>query len=433
MNSAEKVNRLRQFSQSATMILVCRLAGLAFSLLVAPVLARVLGPEDRGETAAAISILLMLPIVLAYGTPIAVRRAFAKSNDDGERTLRTARLFSFFPAALTAAIAFPVSLILLPGLSTDAKTAFLIAAPLCVLTGGLWICNTSMMIGRGKTLQYALISVLPTISYSLIVIALWLAGVLTVASVIWAQLFSYALTFVASQRAVRVRISGPRIGFRNLLRGSRSFAGGQIAETASFRLDQALVLPLIGAHGSGLYAVSVTIALLPYMLGQSVASTIFRQASHEAVGIGSEHRAAALIRVSFALGLISALFLAVLVPWLIPIAFGEDYVGAIVPTWIGLGGAIALTVTQGCGTLLVVRNHGWGMTLAQVVGLAIATGLLIALSPSFGVIGASAASAVGYALTTFVMLHRLKIPARYLWPRPTDAKSLGTLFTRGRF
>jgi O-antigen/teichoic acid export membrane protein len=428
--------RLRLLSESASIIIVSRLGGVLLSLMSVPILARVLGPEGRGQSAAAISIILLLPVLLSYGTPILTRQAFAQTGHLGEPLLRAIRVYATAAGAATAVLALPLSWLLLPGLSVSASVAFCVSLPIAVTSGILWICNASVMIGRKESLRYAVVIVLPSFVLSISVIILWGLGSLTVASAIWAQLASYVATFIVSHLLVRVSLAGGRSPVHSLLRESSKFAGGQIAEAASFRLDQALVLPLLGAHQAGLYSIAATIALLPYSIGQAIAAATFRQASaesHSENGESSQPQSELLLRIALIVGFASSIGLGLLVPWVIPAVFGEDYAGAVIPTWIGLFGAVALVVAQSADTLLVVRNQGWRMTIAQVAGLFAALVLLFVLGLPFGILGASIASVIGYLITTVMLLRWLGVTGKSFFVKRSDWTSIRRLLSVGKY
>lgn len=418
-----------RFSRSASPVLLFRALGILFSFAASPILARSLGPAARGEAAAAITIMITLPIVLSLGIPVVVRRAFAIADDPGARALRTARIFAIAAGVAAIPLALIATSALFPAMTEDARIAFLIATPISAVSGFLWILNANTLVGRGSTFGYALVSVTPTVIYSVALGTLWALGLLTLSTALLAQGFSYLLNVVVSGALVRVPLRGPRVSMRSLAKDGAKYAGSQIAEAASYRLDQVLALPLLGASQAGLYAVASTISLLPSLAGQAIAASAFRQATKHAQA-GTVSNEAVLIRASLLVGVIFAVPLGLVTPIALPLIFGQEYSASIPAVFFGLLGAIAITATLASGTLLVARNFGWRLSIAQICGVAVGVTLLFILR-GLGSNGAAIASSAGYITSAVVTIAALRVPFRSLAPQRRDFHSIFTLFTKG--
>ncbi|MDQ4214248.1 oligosaccharide flippase family protein [Microbacterium sp. ASV81] len=369
-----------------------------------------------------ISAILLLPVLLSFGSPTVLRVAAAGDEVAISQHVRSVRLLAVLSATVTGCgvlVAFPF---LQSQLSSSVVLSFAIALPVCVLTGILWIGDSSVLIGRGETVQYALTLAAPSVSFAGAVTALWATGALSVASSLWAQVFSYVVTLALSSTFVRARLTGTKTPVLRLLRLGGRFAPGQIAEAASYRLDQILVLPVIGAYAAGNYAISVTIALLPDFVAQVVSAAAFRQSARD-------HRDGAtdgvrLVRLLALVGLLAAVPLAIAAPWGIELVFGTEFSDAVVPTLIGLGGAVFLATSQGCVALLSIHGRGWLISFAQAGGLVVSIVLLFVLGPLLGATGAAIASSIGYLLSTSVLLIGLRSRWLDLALRPSDFKAL---------
>ena len=63
-------------------IALANVAASAIALITAPIIARSIGAAGRGETAAALAAFALVPIVLAIGMPIELRRVWATARAD---------------------------------------------------------------------------------------------------------------------------------------------------------------------------------------------------------------------------------------------------------------------------------------------------------------------------------------------------------------
>src|SRR5689334_5155238 len=70
------IRRLQKFIRSDVpfQITIANFASLVFSFLTVPVIARAVGAEGRGETAAVVAAFVFVPVLLGLGIPLEVRR-----------------------------------------------------------------------------------------------------------------------------------------------------------------------------------------------------------------------------------------------------------------------------------------------------------------------------------------------------------------------
>jgi len=231
----------------------------------------------------------------------------------------------------------------------------------------------------------------------------------------------------------RVRLLGTRLPLRSCLREGGKFAGSQLSEAASYRLDQVIALPLIGAFDAGLYSVAATIALIPYAIGQAVGTAVFSHVARAENDTDRVHRTAVAMRIGFISGGVTAGLLALASPLLVPIIFGHEFVGAVVPTLWSLVGSVAVVISYVAASTFTASGRGWLMTVAQLSGLAVGIGGLFVLAPLLGAVGASIASSAGFWVCAIICLARLGVPFGGLVPRLSDVRATVGLFTHGRF
>lgn len=402
-----------------------RIASSSLSLINAPLIARALGPDGRGETAAAIAAFFLVPILLSIGVPLEVRRLAASMTF--EPLIRCARLI--------ALCAFPLAVLL--GLALDKlffgplegpEHAILVAgvgmAPLMIS----WMCDESVLIANERFRAVAVLQLTQPLVNTVLIVFGALGGQLTVTWVMLANLGGLVATAIVGWVTVRVTIRGPFYPVRRLIRGSVPFAGSSIAEAVSNRIDQLIALPLIGSFNSGLYAVAVTICTIPIGLAHALGAGEFRGIA----SIAPERRKPAqqgALRSSVAVGAIFCLTLAAASPYVISILFGDKFEGAVTSVWILLFGSVLMIGNYVGSMALVAGGLGFRMTSSQVVGAVIGLISLLILGPLWGANGASAAAVIGYLSTYIFLAFAIGGNPRDFFPKPSDfTRALRVLF-----
>lgn len=399
-----------------TLIMIGRIGSSALSLINAPLIAQALGPEGRGVTAAAIAAFFLVPILLSIGMPLEVRRLAALIQP--EPVIRSARVIAALMLPVAFCLGLLVNRLFFDSLS-DVQHLILI---LGVTLGPLmisWMCDESALIARERFRAVAFLQLTqPTINTVLIIIGMT-SGQLTVAWVMCANLAGLVATAVVGWTLVKVSLRGPRYSMPQLVRTSLPFSGSSIAEAISNRVDQIIVLPLIGSFSSGLYAVAVTIGTIPIGLAHALGASEFRSiaAAPSAARRDAQQQA---VRSSVAVGVVFCLLLAAATPLAIEVLFGQRFYGAITSVWILLSGSVFMIGNYVASTALVAGSSGLRMTSSQAAGATIGIGALILFGPSLGADGASIAATIGY-LSTFILLAiAIGGSATDFIPRPAD-------------
>jgi O-antigen/teichoic acid export membrane protein len=342
--------------------------------------------------------------------------------------MATARLYAALTIVPAAVIAIILHSTLFVQLSTTETIAFYISM-LCLPLSVSWATDVSVLITTKEFRRMAILGLVQSGIYFVIVLLAWLAGLLTVAGVVYAQLAGNAATFLlgiswVSSRHGRIR------SFGSLLREGLSLAGGQLADVATRRLDQVVALPLLGAAGAGLYSVAATIGSLPTPIAHAVGASAF----NDLVQATPEQKEAVVrtIRHSVFFGVLSAIALTIASLFLISIVFGEDFVGATPAAVILSIGSLFLTVGFNASMALAAQKRGAELTIIQVLGVVLGLVLFIPLGIWWGPTGAAVAMALSSCVTMIVLLRRLKISIVEVLPRRSDVSDAMRTLLHGR-
>ncbi|WP_334168824.1 lipopolysaccharide biosynthesis protein [Timonella senegalensis] len=407
------------FKDGPSLMVIGRLIATSLSFITAPIIARAIGPEGRGETASALAVFYLVPIVLAFGVPMEIRRLSAADN--GGAPVVVARLFALSSTLVAVPVALICSETVFQSFSDQANfvaTLGVATSPLTIL----WMNDTSVFIALGKFRAIAILQIVQPVIYLAGTLYFYARGSLSVETVLAAYLTgNFAVAVLGWVMVARVpRVRGPRLV--RLLHSSTKYSGSAIAEAASNRLDQVLMIPVLGVYQSGLYAVAVTVASIPAVLGQALGAVHFRAVAQAPVGARSRVLEVG-IRDGIALGLISVPLVGLGAVLGVPLLFGTGFreaVPATVVLSVGTGLTIAAYVTS---MMLGASGRGWLMTFAQLTALAVGMLALFALGPSFGAVGAAVASVVSALSLMLTLLLRGNMAKYVTLPKLSDVRS----------
>lgn len=407
-------------SNSVSLIAISRVGATALTLLSAPIIARSIGPEGRGETATALAAFALVPIIISLGIPLEIRRASVKGDD--KPIIRSARdicLVLFVPAGALSALLCYFIFASMPRSVVFVAALGVLAAPITVS----WLCDQSVLIARENYRGVAAIQLCQPVVYVSLIFGAMALDRISVAFVLSANLAGTLAASILGLWLCRASVRGRRTSRWSVLRAGVRYSGSAIAEAASNRFDQLLILPLIGAYGAGLYSIAVTISSIPLSVGHALGAHFFNtsaRASEALLGSVSSFAIRAGLIASGAFSLV----LCAVAPVLVPLVFGEEFGASTPAVLISLLGSVAMTTAYVGSMVLAAQGKGSLMTIAQLMSLT--TGLigLYSLAPHLGVVGASIASAVGYFVLLVVVICALRVRMRGLIPRADDVRSV---------
>lgn len=388
------------------------LGAAAFSLLNVLIVARVLGPEGRGEVA----YLNALATLTALVASLSLQEANANFAATYPR-LRQALAGNSLVFALglgSSGIAVVAALaIAVPGVRAGSSVALvavvLIAVPFIIVQGYLSLllradfrigaANAALlMVPLGAAAANGLLAVAGRLTVELAVIS-W---------VIFQAAAALLLLWHVVYRSVGVGPPDRVLARESLSFGVKTHASGVLA-FGSFRLDQLLVGSLAGPRELGLYSIAVAWAEVVFYLPSALALVV-RPYVVRGTAAEASRRASSAFRATAAATIPLALILVLGAPVLCIGAFGGEFTGSVADLQILAPGTIGVVALKLLGTTLVARGRPLLETIAVGVAFTATTGLDLVLIPPFGGAGAALASSLGYlaaGLATAVIFLRV--------------------------
>lgn len=423
-NPAHATRRPMSFAglaQGAGVHLAARVTAMTLALALMVAVAR-LGPAVQGAFALLLAVESVL-LTLCSGFGLALARRVSHHGDDPAAPLR-----AWLGVALAAGGAAAIALWTLGRIAPRAPYDMLVwlapAAPLLLLAptaSGLWL-------GRAQMARLAAPQVaLPLVALvALALITVWRGDAAGLRDVLLAWVASRVLVALgtaawALRDAPSVR-PAPRLHLRGDLGFVVAVGAANVVGVLNYRVPLFVVERSAGIDATGVYAVAVQVAELPWLLSAALSTAAYRRIG-ERDAARAARTALAAARWGVAAALAAAPLLALAAWALLPPLLGAAYAGAWWPLVLLLPGVVLYAAASALSAYFT--NHlGRPQWPAWIAALSLALNTLVCLwaVPRHGLAGAalstsaSYALAIGFALALF--LRATGLPLRALWRRP---------------
>jgi O-antigen/teichoic acid export membrane protein len=403
-----------------TTTLFAQVAILVFGALSGVVVARLLGPEGRGELAA----LTLWPTMLVSLATMGINQAIVFNTGRRRLTLSeiwtSSTIIGFGQSILVVIVGLPVISLALrhyPSGVRDLAFLFLAASPLIILGG----YPGNLLQGILDLSSFNLIRTIAPLVYTLGIALLFFLHRPVLRGVVCFQILGYGLALAIAYwilfKKEPIRIVWNGGACLSLINYGWKTQLGNVSSYVNRSADQLVLSLFVAPNELGVYAVAVTMAtavgLFPQAAGIVTLAAGSRSNPNEARKIIGHSFLASLLWLS-----IMCTLLFILAPALIKLLFGSAFAGSATACRILLPGSAALGLNQvlydGARSLGEPALPSYAEGFATVVTF---LGLW-AFLPKFGYIGAAIASTLAYVsslgLMLFLCRSRLRIALRDL-------------------
>lgn len=395
------------FSSEVMLTAGTNLVLAALGLATGVLLARLLGPEARGEFAA----IQMWPLFIVGLAPLGLPQAlvyFCSRAPEQSRSCLASALAVYLVAAVPCVgVGYWLAPLVLAAQSAAVVSAaqwYVVFLPLAALVGFL----LHPLQGSRQFVAWNLLRLAPGIAWLGLLITVLLANLASAGVLAAGHLATLALLLIPVGCIVAYRLTGSfrvqmSLSLAMLSYGLPTLATN-LVETLRSRLDQLLMAAFLGPGNLGLYAVAVAWSTSTQPLVAAIAAVVFpRVASSRTL----DKQVEAVMRGTHLAIVPSVLMTSVLIgvtPLAIPVLFGQEFVAAV-PAALLL---IVASTIGGINLVLASGIRGFGHPIAvlnaEVFGLAVSFGVLVLALPRLELLGAAIASLVGSATTACVLL-----------------------------
>ena len=384
-----------------------KLAMIALRLLRNVLLARILGPSERGLFALLSTLPDLISAATSGGLNSAVGYQAAKQRDLGLLLTQVLVYGSLLAGLLTllcvvlvrqfgADLAVTVQLGLLAWL-------LLLAVPMTVLKSGLLtLHNASGGVGAFNALR--LTESLAPLLLFLGLFWMWREQALEAALISW--LVGIALVVLLGLwwlgRQHRLRLRWDRSGQRELLAYSAKSHPDLLFQQLILRSDYLFIGALLGSTALGHYAMASAAAELLLIVPEAVTTPLMKRLLQQDAGM--ERLTPLALRLTATVMLGACLGMALIGQWLIVTLFGADYAPAYPALLALLPGLLGLCYASILRLDLLGKNRPGTVSLLMGAGATLNLLLNVLLIPTWGIVGAAAASSIAYLAVTVAML-----------------------------
>jgi O-antigen/teichoic acid export membrane protein len=385
-------------------------------LITAGLLARILGPGDRGVLAGAM--LWSTLIFAACGVPsvaaVTVRWSRAAAAVAQRRVLGASLWLVIGSTLLLVPLCMLVNRVLLrvfdhPG-AVAAGDVYLLSLPVGLLAG----CFMGVLLGTARHTVFWGARVAGATAYCLALTGLTASGRLTLLWCAGAALVGSCATLLVVGLAFFNREAPlPVSCFREVRRlGSFSITtnAAGLPYQLNMRFDQALLMLLVPSVVLGQYVIAFSWSSIVMLIGSGVSPVLLARSAAAAATRAPAEVEQVFARFRALVWIIGGVAgcAAAAGPLVIPLLFGAAFVPAVTPAVVLCFAAAMLSINLSLHEIARGFGHpGVGVT-AEIVGLVVAMTLLLLLARTHGATGAAVAALVGYATSCALLVRGLR-------------------------
>jgi O-antigen/teichoic acid export membrane protein len=388
--------RVRQMGTTLLSTGLISVAGIISGALVA----RLLGPSDRGLLAAIVLWPTIVATVGDLGGPSGYTYLSSARRDNipalignllGVSVVQSAILVAIgIPLAAWAMHTYPSALVI--------GVAFTIAyIPLNIIARYANALNQ----GAGRFAQFNAVRMTVQFVYVAAVVALFVIQTPRLDLIVGAIVVSnVAALVVAVGLLLRWRPYKPRVD-RKVLRATFAYGIraqiGNLNPMDNLQLDLAAVFLFLGPRAAGLYAIGLASTVVLRAAGTSLGMVAFPAVAGSNDATELREAFARSSRLAIVMLAPVAITLLAVAGFLVPLVYGNAFLDAVPAVRILILGAVAASLRRVLGDCLRGSGHPVAASLSEIASLVIGLPALALLVTPYGITGAAAAAGLSYA------------------------------------
>jgi O-antigen/teichoic acid export membrane protein len=416
----------RPAAAAISLLWLATLAGVGMVFLSQVLLARQLGPAGYGLLASSLATVTMMAPLAGFGLSQFRLKAYGSEGWGADRWLRPALRFS---AISTALAILSIVVWALFGGPVDATTrpVLLLLSPVIVGVFAIDLVGSKLRLEERHRALAGWQMLMPAGRLTVALLAVAIASMTARDVALGYALVALLVAALAAPQLAAMRRGemalkghGPRQqstatepdhaahepGVWQLWSQAWAYGLAAVLYPVFFQISTVLLKYLSGNAQAGRYGVALAVMTAIYLLPATVyqkflLSRLHRWAVHDKAKFWRVHRLGNVAMLSA--GLVIGLALAVLAPWLVPLAFGDAYrsVAAILAV-LAICTPIRFLSTA-VGSALLTENHMRYRVLAMLAATVAAIVLNGLLIPRFAELGAAWATVIAESLLLLMM------------------------------
>lgn len=371
-----------------------------------PVLARLLGPEGRGEIAAVLIPAAVLGSFLPLGLPIAAAYWVGKEQPEG-RLLSTVTVAGAVLGAPICAVLWFLAPAYYSAFSPTTLFWARAMLPFIPLSTGV-LCALEIRRRRRADGTWNFFRSAPIVIPAILVLVLAAAGRLTVQSTLATYFVAGILPFLYFISRIRgAPLHRPTWKSLRLLVPYAWSSLGYIAiTTMTARLDQLVMVTVVAPEQLGLYVVAVSASSLINPLSAGLSLALFSHLRDEAESSRGQARFQRSLYLTAGVSAVAALVIGLPAPMLLSVLLGPPFEEAATAVRLLLPGAVALSLLSLLTTKVYAEGRPGEATRAGIFGLVVTVLGVAGVVPKYGIEGAAVVTSVAYVGSVLLLVAR---------------------------
>jgi len=374
---------------------------ILFGLIGSVIISRVLGPEQRGEVAA----ILIWPSLLLYlgsfGTYQSIIYYFSKDNRETKNIWGTCLYLTTFNSIVSIIVGTLLIFITLNTLNIHLKWysfILLLTLPLSILNQFI----SSLLQAKSKFKVFNFTRLFFPIAYFIGIVLLFFFNYLSVENVIIVQVTITIIQFALFlkiydyyfQSNFKIHIHKKTIkiiynyGFKVWI--------GDLSQGLNVKMDQILISSLLISSDLGIYVVANSLASFTTIIPTAYKTIFLPKIAALKHLLDKKILASKILLQFFILNLLVTVFVLIILPFALPLLYGNEFLSAVTIASILLIGYLFLNLK----IVLAAIIQGFGKPLfssySEIFGLVVLLLIIYPLTLKYKLIGASVAISISY-------------------------------------
>ena len=408
------------FLSNVTAVLGGQAASVAIALLTEVCFARLVGPGARGQISLCLMTIALGVLVGGLGADMPIVIWSADRTKKASAWLSAILLWGAIGCALACGIWWATfarwQFSLLRGVTPSLARVVLLTIPLATLFSYL----TALLTGKERFRERAGVGLVESVTGLLAFFVLTVLLGRNANAALWGNLVGLAVGVATSALLLKNVISGSLVApspTKDVVRGLGAGLRGQLGNVAAFfnyRLDVFIVNYFLDPAHVGLYAIGVAASEALWQIPQAAAVALFPRTART-VNENASNFTCLIMRQVFLISCISALAIALVSPWAVPLIFGARFSPSVPVIWWLLPGAVALSLAKVASSDLAGRSKTGYSSAFGGLALGVTVILDLLLIPRMGIQGAGLASSAAYTVNAALLLIALKFELKVKW------------------
>lgn len=416
--AAEARPLVARLLENASWLVGERVAVLALAFFFNAWFVRALGPAEYGRYSWAVSFASLFGALATLGMDSLVVRDLTREPGRSGEILGTAQAMRVAAGAVAWAAASVAAFAFREDAPSRSLVAIVGASSVFLGAGVFELWFQSRLATRGTAIGRVVVAVAVQVTRGGLILAAaptWAFGLLYTASNALTAATAWALFLRLRGPEGRLTVSAART--RALARDTVPLALAGLAIVIYFKVDQVLLVSLVGDHENGLYAPAAMLSevfyFLPLAIGGSAFPLIVR-ARDELAPEAFRLRLQQFYDAMAALGYAVAIPMALLAGPIVLLLFGPAYADTAGILRVHVASFLFTTLGIARGRFLIADGRTWFAFASTALGALANVGLNLLLIPRHGALGAAWATVAAYAFSNYL--------SGFLW-RPAWAQS----------